>query len=298
MVLFFVEYFILVVGILLCVAFFSLFERQVLSFFQFRLGPNKVGLVGILQPIGDAVKLILKQSQSPVHFSKAAFYLFPILFFMLTLMIWPSIDFPFYPFFWVLGGLWMIFLLSVSVYGVILTGWYSSSKYALLGAMRSISQSISYEIILTTSLFCVFLVAGSLSMRLIKLYQMPFWFILCMAPIFLFSLICFLAEAGRSPYDLAEGESEIVSGYSVEYGGIQYTCLFLSENISLVYSSVALGVLFMAGACAEKLLVILFLVVSIRACVPRFRYDEVMKSCWVDILPYALIFLLLETLMY
>nr|QPJ58611.1 NADH dehydrogenase subunit 1 [Pedicinus obtusus] len=297
MVLAAAEIILMISMVLLVVAFFSLYERQVLSYSQSRKGPNKVALGGLAQPLADAMKLVSKNTQEPIHFGSFSFNASPLMFLFLVLLVWPSAPIVFMPPHWGFSGLWVVLVLSMSVYGTLVVGWVSVSKYAILGSMRSVAQSISYEIVLTTSLFSLFLFMGSLSISGFRPMQSPVWFIFTVFPLFIIVTLCLLAEGGRSPFDLAEGESEIVSGYSVEYGGVQYTCLFLSENISLVFSACLINSLFMGELASLKMTAILTGLVAVRATLPRMRYDAVMECCWLMILPLALLFMFLITVM-
>nr|WJQ21835.1 NADH dehydrogenase subunit 1 [Actornithophilus grandiceps] len=297
----FTQFLILLVFIFLSVAFFSLMERKILSYVHFRKGPNKVLVSGLTQPFVDAIKLITKDD-SPVSWSnKVYYYLSPIFMLVLSLMIWIV-----YPFLW--GNLksqnfsfLIIFLLmGLSVYGLIISGWSSNSKYAMLGSMRSIVQSISYEVILSFLFLSLMVLVWGYSIFSFLLFNNTKVFL--MAPfLFLIFLITALAELNRAPFDLSEGESELVSGYSVEYGGIMYTLIFLSENVMIFFSSLMISFVFLNLSsfflffCSFSFFS--FLICLIRGIVPRLRYDSLMSVCWILVLPLTMVSLNLIWLM-
>nr|AYC65877.1 NADH dehydrogenase subunit 1 [Falcolipeurus quadripustulatus] len=269
---FFLQMFVLVLLVLISVAFFSLFERKLLSYVQYRKGPNKVSLVGVLQPLADALKLLTKSNFPPNQSSKIMYSLSPLLFMGMSLMFWVLYYSPLLEFVHS-GFLMVLFCFSISVYGVIFLGWFSNSKYATLGFIRSISQSISYEIVLSFGL--LLMVSFPLSM------------------VFFVVFIALLAEGGRSPFDLPEGESEIVSGYSIEYGGMNYCLVFLSENLVLMFMSFFIYLVFFWGSLSLlKISCILFLIVLIRGTLPRMRFDKIMMMCWLSLMPLIIGFML------
>nr|YP_010449179.1 NADH dehydrogenase subunit 1 [Bothriometopus macrocnemis]UTT72558.1 NADH dehydrogenase subunit 1 [Bothriometopus macrocnemis] len=279
----------LAVGVLLSVAFFSLFERKVLAIIQNRVGPDKVGIVGILQPFSDAMKLISKtESPSPSKKVGVLYFFSPAIMFVISFIVWIT-----FPSNWEIYSfdksmLFVIACMGSSVYGLVMTGWFSSSKYSLIGSVRAIGMSISYEIILVLGLVLMMFLLGTMSVKYIISFQEQMWLFFPLWFVFIILLISFLAESGRAPFDLSEGESELVSGYSVEYGGISYTLIFLSENSSIIFSSVILSSMFFAMGSILTLPGLIFLVVWIRGTVPRMRFDQLMMMCWVKILPIML----------
>nr|YP_010890523.1 NADH dehydrogenase subunit 1 [Plegadiphilus threskiornis]WIM51529.1 NADH dehydrogenase subunit 1 [Plegadiphilus threskiornis] len=287
----FTQLLVLMVMIMICVAFFSLMERKILSYIHFRKGPNKVMIMGFFQPFADAMKLISKDD-SPVKWSNSvSYYLSPLFMMFLGLISWWI-----FPFNWKTYSnnsslLFIILILGMTIYGILISGWSSNSKYATLGSMRSISQSISYEVLMSFVFLSLISVISSYSIS--KMYDYTMSKIIMMMPfMMLLLMISALAELNRSPFDLSEGESELVSGYSVEYGGIVYTLIFLSENIMIFFSSFILS--FVCVPYNTMIGVVLFsgftfLICVIRGIVPRMRYDILMNLCWVYLLPLTLI---------
>nr|UTT72622.1 NADH dehydrogenase subunit 1 [Megaginus tataupensis] len=274
----------LFVFVLLGVAFFSLFERKEMGLIQFRKGPNKVGVVGILQPFADAMKLLSKSEISPSSSSRFLYFLSPLVFFLSSSLFWLACPVWWGIFFFSLSCLFILLMFSVSVYGLVLSGWFSNSKFSALGCVRAFVQSISYEVGLTLVVIflCIFHCCGSF-MSFLEIQEEVNIFLLFW-PFSLILFIILLAELNRSPFDLSEGESELVSGYSVEYGGLSYTILFLSENMAILWSSVMLSLLF----SYSLLWLFLFLFVWIRATVPRIRLDLMLDQFWLIILPILL----------
>nr|UTT72571.1 NADH dehydrogenase subunit 1 [Campanulotes compar] len=274
--------------VLLSVAFFSLYERKLMGLVQGRKGPNKVGVGGVLQPFADAMKLISKNEYAPSKVIKFIYAVSPMISFFISLVFWIM-----YPVIWNFFSLnlsivFLLVLFSVSVYGFILSGWFSSSKYANIGCARALAQSISYEVGLTLSIifFCLFFSCISLS-EILEVQEFffffPFFFL------FVFMLMIFFAETNRSPFDLAEGESELVSGFCVEYGGMSYTLIFLGENLSVLFVSILLSVFFFSGSFFFFMIMV-SLFVFVRSTLPRFRYDKLMSMFWIEVLPLQLFF--------
>nr|UTN43069.1 NADH dehydrogenase subunit 1 [Halipeurus diversus] len=288
---------ILIVMVMTSVAFFSLFERKMMSLIQLRKGPNKVSFYGILQPISDAIKLMTKEDSSPDNSSKIVYSISPVLFMLISLLIWLTIPTSWNIFYIDSSILLIILCFSLSVYGLIALGWFSNSKYAMLGSMRSISQSISYEIVLSFSIFSFMIYCMTLNLKNVSGMQEYIWNVLPFMSVSIITMISMLAEGNRSPFDLSEGESELVSGYCVEYGCTSYTLIFLSENVylmymSFVFSSLFLGINFMFMKIS--LMVVLF--VWIRATMPRMRFDKIMMLCWLVLMPIILCVVMLYVL--
>nr|UFZ13397.1 NADH dehydrogenase subunit 1 [Madachauliodes sp.] len=288
---------ILIVGVLIGVAFLTLLERKVLGYIQIRKGPNKVGLVGVLQPFSDAIKLFTKEIIFPIVSNYMMYYFSPIFGLFLSLLIWMV-----FPMFW---GMWnfnlgLLFFLcctSLGVYSVMIAGWSSNSNYALLGSLRSVAQTISYEVSLTLILLSVILLVTSFSLVDLMIYQKYLWFIIYMFPLGLIVMVSMLAETNRTPFDFAEGESELVSGFNVEYSGGGFALIFLAEYASILFMSMFFSLMFLGGNLYSldfylKLTLIGFIFIWVRGTLPRYRYDKLMFLAWSSFLPLSLNFLI------
>ena len=309
---------VILVPLLLSVAYLTYAERKIIGFIQGRIGPNRVGffgmpLWGLGQPIADAVKLIFKEIIIPTGANKRLFVLAPILSLAPSLAAWAVI-----PFNDVMvladinaGLLYILALTSLAVYGVIIAGWASNSKYAFLGAMRSAAQIVSYEIAMGFALVCVLIAAGSLNLGEIISAQSGsifHWFWLPLFPIFLVYFISGVAETNRAPFDVAEGESEIVAGFHVEYGGMAFSVFFMAEYANMVMISALTSVMFLGGWLSPfqgipvigepslfwllmKISVFLFFFLWFRATFPRYRYDQIMRLGWKVFLPITIVWI-------
>nr|YP_011014778.1 NADH dehydrogenase subunit 1 [Fulgoraria chinoi]WQB41291.1 NADH dehydrogenase subunit 1 [Fulgoraria chinoi] len=289
--------------ILLAVAFFTLLERKGLSYIQTRKGPNKVGFAGIPQPIADAAKLLTKEIAKPTMANYAPYFIAPIFSLILALLLWqlyPSLYATNY-FKW--GILFFLCVSGLNVYGTLLAGWASNSKYALLGSLRAIAQTISYEVSMALILlFPLFLIA-SFSFIEISESQQIIWFSVLMSPVSFIWFVACVAETNRAPFDFAEGESELVSGFNIEYGAAGFALIFLAEYANILVMSLLTTLLFFGGSSmvlAEsdlfftlKVLFFAFLFIWVRASYPRFRYDLLMNLTWKGFLPASLSFLLM-----
>ena len=289
--------------ILLAVAFFTLLERKGLSYIQIRKGPNKVGIAGLPQPLADAAKLLTKEIAKPTMANYSPYFLAPVFRFILALLLWqlyPSLYRVGY-FKW--GILFFLCVSSLNVYGTLLAGWASNSKYALLGRLRAIAQTISYEVrIALILLFPLFLVATFNFFELNEL-QETVWLGFLMLPVaFMWFATC-VAETNRAPFDFAEGESELVSGFNIEYGRAGFALIFLAEYANILVIRLFSAVLFFGGRSfflgfndiifMLKVLFFAFLFIWVRASYPRFRYDLLISLTWKRFLPAALAFLLI-----
>nr|YP_009353884.1 NADH dehydrogenase subunit 1 [Laternula truncata]AQZ26188.1 NADH dehydrogenase subunit 1 [Laternula truncata] len=289
--------------VLLAVAFFTLFERKILGYAQLRKGPNKVGVVGLLQPFSDALKLLSKEYAVLLECNQLCFFLAPALSFFLAMMMWnifPSFNGISY---FVFGVIYFLCVSSVSVYGVLLAGWSSNSKYALIGAIRGAAQTISYEVSFSLLLlFCVFLTST------FDLEEFYFPIALLGFPLFLMFVASMLAETNRAPFDLVEGESELVSGFNVEYSGPGFTLIFLAEYANIIFISTFTSMIWLGGfsfwfisgpsVLVFKSLLLSFFFVWARGALPRYRYDLLMSLAWKSFLPAALVGLCLALLMF
>lgn len=244
-----VLFIILLVCMLIVVAFFTVYERKLLAALQQRLGPNKVGFLGLLQAVADGLKVFTKETIIPLGANRALFIFAPMMTFFLSMLAWIVI--PMGPGVVVsnlnIGVIFILAISSLNVYSVILSGWASNSRYAFLGALRSTAQMISYELTMGTNILCVILCAGSLNLTDIVISQKSLWFCFPLFPTFLIFLICCLAETNRSPFDLPEAESELVSGYNTEYAGFSFAMFFLGEYLSILLLCNFIVILFLGG---------------------------------------------------
>ena len=302
---------LIVVPVLISVAYLTLAERKVMGAIQQRIGPNYVGFLGLLQPLVDGLKLLLKETVIPTNANTFSFVFSPILTFFLSLLGWSFIPFASNSFFVDidLGLLFLFAVSSLGVYGVILSGWSSNSKYAFFGALRSAAQLVSYEVSIGLILISILLCVGSLSFNEIVIFQSFVYFALPFFPLLLMFLISILAETNRAPFDLPEAESELVSGYNVEYAAMGFALFFLAEYSSMILMSSLTTVMFFGGwwvislvefiptitsmAFALKLSTVLFFYIWVRASFPRYRIDQLMRLCWKIFLPLALGFVIL-----
>nr|YP_010415157.1 NADH dehydrogenase subunit 1 [Tribolium freemani]URX54551.1 NADH dehydrogenase subunit 1 [Tribolium freemani] len=293
----FVSMLVLIVGVLIGVAFLTLLERKVLGYIQIRKGPNKVGFMGLLQPFGDAIKLFTKEQTFPMFSNFSIYYLSPIMNFLVALMLWMMM--PFLTVF-LNFNLSLLFFLSVSslgVYTVMLAGWSSNSSYALLGSLRSIAQTISYEVSLSLILMSFIFLILSVNLIDLMIFQINCWFIYLCLPLCFMWIISALAETNRTPFDFAEGESELVSGFNVEYSSGSFALIFLAEYASILFMSMMCVMMFLGADLNSfiffiKLVLISFFWIWVRGTLPRFRYDKLMYLAWKSFLPCSLNYLI------
>ena len=304
--------FAVIVPLLIAVAYLTLAERRVIGLMQLRKGPNVVGPFGLFQPFADALKLLSKETILPSGASKVVFVIAPMLTFILSLIAWAVI--PFGDGLVIadvnVGILYLFAVSSLGVYGVIMAGWSSNSKYPFLGAMRSAAQMISYEVSLGLVIITVIMAAGSLNLTEIVEAQRNLWFFIPLFPMFIIFFISTLAETNRAPFDLPEGESELVAGYFVEYSSMSFALFFLGEYANMILMSGMTVTLFLGGWLppldialfnwipgplwfAIKVALVLFVFLWVRATTPRYRYDQLMRLGWKVFLPFTLIFVAL-----
>ncbi len=298
----------IVVPILVAVAYLTLAERKVIGWMQMRKGPNVVGPFGLLQPFADGAKLFLKETVIPSGANRFLFILAPMLTFILSMIAWAVI-----PFGEGLvladinvGILYLFAISSLGVYGIIIAGWASNSKYAFLGALRSAAQMVSYEISMGLVIVSVLLIVGSLNLSEIVEAQKTVWFFIPLLPMFVIFFVSTLAETNRAPFDLPEAEAELVSGYNVEYSAMTFALFFLGEYANMILMSGMTAVLFLGGWLppldiaplnwipgpiwfALKIAFVLFCFLWVRATFPRYRYDQLMRLGWKVFLPFSLI---------
>ena len=297
----------IIVPLLLAVAFMVLAERKVMASMQRRKGPNVVGLFGLLQPIADGLKLVVKEPVLPSSANLVLFLMAPVLTFVLSLIAWAVIPFEYGH---VLsdcnvGIIYMFAISSLGVYGIITAGWSSNSKYAFLGGLRSAAQMVSYEVSIGLILITVLLCVGSLNFTAIVLAQKQVWFCIPLFPLAVLFFISCLAETNRAPFDLPEAEAELVAGYNVEYASMGFALFFLGEYANMILMSSLCAIFFFGGWLpplnwaplywipgsvwfSVKVLFFLFTYIWVRAAFPRYRYDMLMRLGWKVFLPFSL----------
>ncbi len=302
----------LLVPLLIGVAYLTYAERKVLAAMQLRKGPNVVGPFGLLQPFADALKMLMKETIIPSGSNRVLFLLAPMLTFGLAMLAWAVIPVNDG---WAIadinvGILYLFAISSLGVYGIIIAGWASNSKYAFLGAMRSAAQMVSYEVSIGFVLVSVLLCVGSLNLTDVVRAQSTVWFAIPLFPMFIIFFISALAETNRSPFDLPEGESEIVAGFFVEYSSMSFALFFLGEYANMILMSALTTILFLGGWLAPfgiepftwvpgpiwfilKICLCLFVFLWVRATFPRYRYDQLMRLGWKVFLPFSLFWLVL-----
>nr|QNE85556.1 NADH dehydrogenase subunit 1 [Suillia flava] len=287
---------LLIICVLVSVAFLTLLERKVLGYIQLRKGPNKVGLMGIPQPFCDAIKLFTKEQTYPLLSNYISYYFSPIFSLFLSLLVWMCMPMFIKLFSFNLGLLFFLCCTSLGVYTVMVAGWSSNSNYALLGGLRAVAQTISYEVSMALVLLSFIFLIGNYNILGFYNYQSYIWFMLILFPLGLVWFSISLAETNRTPFDFAEGESELVSGFNVEYSSGGFALIFLAEYASILFMSMLFCVLFLGCDVFSllfyfKLTFISFLFIWARGTLPRFRYDKLMYLAWKCFLPFSLNFL-------
>nr|ADW93626.1 NADH dehydrogenase subunit 1 [Brachymeles hilong]ADW93627.1 NADH dehydrogenase subunit 1 [Brachymeles hilong]AFK28638.1 NADH dehydrogenase subunit 1 [Brachymeles samad] len=287
-----------IVPILVAVAFLTLLERKVLGYMQLRKGPNIVGPLGLLQPVADGVKLFIKEPVRPSPSSPTLFIVTPTLALFLALAIWTPLPMPTTLADMNLGLLFMLAISSMAVYSILWSGWASNSKYPLIGALRAVAQTISYEVTLGIILLAIIVLAGGFTMQTLLITQEQNWLIFCSWPLAMMWFISTLAETNRAPFDLTEGESELVSGFNVEYAAGPFALFFLAEYTNILLMNTLTCILFLSpGTTLQdlfpinlmlKTLLLTTLFLWTRASYPRFRYDQLMHLLWKNFLPLTL----------
>jgi len=309
----------IVVPLILAVAYYTFFERKVIGYMQVRVGPNRIGPWGLFQPFADVFKLLLKEIVLPANSNRFLFVLAPVLSLAPAFAVWAVVPFDE----WMVladidaGLIFVLAMSSMGVYGLIIAGWASNSKYAFLGAMRSAAQMVSYEIAMGFALIGVLILSGSLNLREIVLAQQGNvfdWFWLPLLPLFVIFLISGVAETNRAPFDVAEGESEIVAGFHVEYSGAAFAVFFLAEYANMILISALTAIMFTGGWLSPfqgvpylgdtwlgqgsifwfllKTAFFMFLFLWFRATFPRYRYDQIMRLGWKVFIPITIVWVL------
>jgi NADH-quinone oxidoreductase subunit H len=304
----------IIVPLLMAVAYLTYFERKLIGAIQLRRGPNVVGPFGLLQPIADALKLFLKETIIPTGANKILFVLAPMITFVLSFAAWAVIPFDEG---WVLadinvGVLYLIAISSLSVYGVLMAGWASNSRYAFLGALRSAAQMVSYEVSMGFVIVTVLVCVGSLNLTTIVNAQQNIWFFIPLFPMFVIFFVSTLAETNRHPFDLPEDDASLVAGYFVEYSSMPFALFFLGEYAAMILMSAMATILFFGGWLPPldvsplnqvpgiiwflmKITFLLFCFLWVRATLPRYRYDQLMRLGWKVFLPFSLLSLVITS---
>nr|APX39482.1 NADH dehydrogenase subunit 1 [Chrysolina polita] len=288
---------VMFICILVGVAFLTLMERKVLGYIQIRKGPNKLGMLGLVQPFSDAIKLFTKEQSYPLMSNFNLYYCSPLVNLFLALLIWVCIPFASVNLSFNLSVLFFLCVSSLSVYTIMLSGWSSNSNYSLLGSLRSVAQTISYEVSLVLILLSFLFMILSVNLFDLMKFQEYIWFIFLMFPLCLVWLVSSLAETNRTPFDFAEGESELVSGFNVEYSSASFAMIFLAEYSNILFMSIISCFLFLGGNIIYmlffiKLGVLAFIWIWVRGTLPRFRYDKLMYLAWKSYLPVSLNYLM------
>lgn len=304
------------VPLILAVAYLTYFERKVVGYMQARIGPNRVGFRGLLQPFADVIKLVMKEVIHPTNANRYLFFIAPVLSIMPAIAAWVVI--PFYPGVVVsnvnAGLLLILAVTSIGVYGIIISGWASNSKYAFLGAMRSAAQMVAYEIAMGFAVVGVLMAAQTLNLTAIVQHQAGgiwHWYFIPLLPLFVVYFVSGMAETNRLPFDVAEGESEIVAGFHVEYSGTAFAVFFLAEYANMILIAAIASLLFLGGWLSPfegipwigqpsafwmflKMAFFLFLYLWFRGTFPRYRYDQIMRLGWKIFIPVTLVWIFLE----
>ncbi|HVH73858.1 MAG TPA: NADH-quinone oxidoreductase subunit NuoH [Stellaceae bacterium] len=307
-----IEVAVVILPLLVAIAYLTYAERKVLAFSQLRKGPNVVGPLGLLQPIADGLKLFFKETVVPSGANRIVFVAAPVVTFTLALAAWAVIPFDYGVVIANInvGILYLFAISSLGVYGIIMAGWASNSRYAFLGALRSAAQMVSYEVAIGFVLVTVLVCVGSLNLTDIVMAQRHVWFAVPLLPMFVIFFISGLAETNRAPFDLPEGESELVAGYFVEYSAMTFALFYLGEYGNMILIAAMTSILFLGGWLppfgvapftwvpgpiwfALKIAFVLFCFLWVRATFPRFRYDQLMRLGWKVFLPFSLLWLVL-----
>nr|WLE67926.1 NADH dehydrogenase subunit 1 [Aphidius gifuensis] len=297
-----IMFFLVLINILISVAFLTLFERKILAYFHYRKGPNKVSFMGLMQPFSDAFKLLSKEFFYPMK-SNFYFYLFaPMLMFILILSLWIIYPFMTNSINMKFNLMFFLSLLSMGVYGLMMSGWSSNNSFSMIGSLRSIAQSISYEVTLSISLLLILMMINNINLNYLYNYQKYLYIFILFLPLMIMMFISMLAEINRTPFDLSEGESELVSGFNIEYSNSKFILIFLAEYTSIIFMMFIFVMVFFNNNFMNILMylvtiMLIFLIVWIRITLPRTRYDNLMYFCWYYKLPLILVMFMMYLIM-
>nr|UBI44039.1 NADH dehydrogenase subunit 1 [Eysarcoris annamita] len=291
--MFLLIYLLMIICILVCVSFVTLLERSVLGYIQLRKGPNKLGFMGLLQPFSDGLKLFFKEQNYPYKSNYLIYYLSPVFLLFLSFLLWSLFPYLCNVYNFNYGILFFMVCTGMGVYGIMLSGWSSNSNYALLGSLRSVAQVISYEVSMIFIILCFFIFVFSYNLLDFMYYQKLSWFMFFCLPLFFCWLSSCLAETNRPPFDFAEGESELVSGFNVEYSSGGFAFIFLSEYMNIIFMALMTSVIFLGCDLWSllfyiKIMMVVFWFIWVRGVLPRFRYDKLMNLTWKLFLPLSL----------
>lgn len=291
-----INYLLLIICVLVGVAFVTLLERKILGYIQIRKGPNKVGFIGLLQPFADAVKLFTKEQTLPVISNFLPYYFSPVFSLFVSLIVWLVIPYELGLINFTMSTLFFLCCTRLGVYTTIRAGWSSNSKYSLLGRLRAVAQTISYEVRLALILLSFIFLVGGFDLCLFRLYQRDVWLLWFTFPLSLIWFASCLAETNRTPFDFAEGESELVSGFNTEYRRGGFALIFIAEYARILFIRILFSLIFLGGDLISpfyylKLVIVAFAFVWVRGTLPRFRYDKLMYLAWKRFLPVALNYL-------
>nr|YP_009948659.1 NADH dehydrogenase subunit 1 [Arma custos]QOH97840.1 NADH dehydrogenase subunit 1 [Arma custos] len=291
--MFLLIYLLMIICVLVCVSFVTLLERKVLGYIQLRKGPNKLGLMGLLQPFSDGLKLFFKEQTYPYKSNYLIYYISPVFLLFLSFLLWSLFPFLLNIYNYNYGILFFMVCTGMGVYGIMMSGWSSNSNYALLGSLRSVAQVISYEVSMIMIMLCIIIFVFSYNLLDFMYYQQLIWFMFLNLPLFFCWLSSCLAETNRSPFDFAEGESELVSGFNVEYSSGGFAFIFLSEYMNIIFMALMTSVIFLGCDLLSlffyiKIMLLVFWFIWVRGVLPRFRYDKLMYLTWKLFLPFSL----------
>nr|YP_010192739.1 NADH dehydrogenase subunit 1 [Arma chinensis]QZP40919.1 NADH dehydrogenase subunit 1 [Arma chinensis]URT60187.1 NADH dehydrogenase subunit 1 [Arma chinensis] len=291
--MFLLIYLLMIICVLVCVSFVTLLERKVLGYIQLRKGPNKLGLMGLLQPFSDGLKLFFKEQTYPYKSNYLIYYISPVFLLFLSFLLWSLFPFLLNIYNYNYGILFFMVCTGMGVYGIMMSGWSSNSNYALLGSLRSVAQVISYEVSMIMIMLCIIIFVFSYNLLDFMYYQQLIWFMFLNLPLFFCWLSSCLAETNRSPFDFAEGESELVSGFNVEYSSGGFAFIFLSEYMNIIFMALMTSIVFLGCDLLSlffyiKIMLLVFWFIWVRGVLPRFRYDKLMYLTWKLFLPFSL----------